>query len=100
MFGLCPFFVNFASTNKQMGTPIFKFIALREASEFIASLSPEVRKKIYYNIRKIHGGVKDAELLVITTHGMVKKTQKTPENEIAKAEAIRKRYFETKDQQR
>lgn len=34
--------------------------------------------------------------LVIATHGFVKKTQKTPRNEIAKAEAIRKDYLETK----
>jgi phage-related protein len=32
--------------------------------------------------------------LIVATHGMVKKTQKTPRKEIAKAEAIRKNYFE------
>ncbi len=36
--------------------------------------------------------------LVIATHGIIKKTQKTPAKEIAKAEAMRKEYFETKDQ--
>lgn len=35
----------------------------------------------------------DNQRLVITTHGMVKKTQKTPAKEISKAEAIRKEYF-------
>lgn len=34
--------------------------------------------------------------LVVATHGFIKKTQKTPENEIARAEALRKEYFETK----
>lgn len=34
------------------------------------------------------------ETLIVATHGMVKKTQKTPRKEIAKAEAIRKNYFE------
>jgi len=34
--------------------------------------------------------------LVIATHGFIKKTQKTPINEIAKAEALRKEYFSTK----
>ena len=34
--------------------------------------------------------------LVIATHGFVKKTQKTPLKEIAKAEEIRKRYFNIK----
>lgn len=33
---------------------------------------------------------KDKETLVIATHGIIKKTQKTPSKEIAKAEAIRK----------
>ena len=34
--------------------------------------------------------------LVIATHGIVKKTQKTPSKEIAKAEEIRKEYFNNK----
>lgn len=39
----------------------------------------------------------EAETLVIATHGFIKKTQKTPRKEIAKAEAIRKAYFEIKN---
>ena len=38
----------------------------------------------------------ERETLVIATHGIVKKTQKTPAKEIAKAESIRKEYFERK----
>lgn len=38
----------------------------------------------------------DDETLIIATHGIVKKTQKTPVKEIRKAEDIRKRYFENK----
>ncbi len=38
----------------------------------------------------------DEETLVIATHGIIKKTQKTPKKEIAKAEAIRKEYFKNK----
>jgi len=34
--------------------------------------------------------------LVICTHGIVKKTKKTPKNEIAKAEEIRLQYFTIK----
>ena len=34
--------------------------------------------------------------MVVATHGFSKKTQKTPLNEIAKAEAIRKIYFKNK----
>lgn len=41
---------------------------------------------------------KEDETLVVATHGLIKKTQKTPAKEIAKAEEIRKRYFELKKQ--
>lgn len=36
--------------------------------------------------------------LVIATHGIVKKTQKPPTKEIAKAERIRKEYFNGKEE--
>lgn len=39
---------------------------------------------------------KETDILVIATHGIVKKTQKTPAKEIAKAEAIMKAYFAEK----
>lgn len=38
----------------------------------------------------------DNETLVVATHGIIKKTQKTPPKEIAKAEALRKEYFSNK----
>ena len=38
----------------------------------------------------------DGETLIIATHGIIKKTQKTPLKEIAKAENIRKEYFKNK----
>ena len=38
----------------------------------------------------------ESETLVIATHGIIKKTQKTPSKEIAKAEAIMKEYFNDK----
>lgn len=38
----------------------------------------------------------EIEALVIATHGIVKKTQKTPKKEIEKAQAIRKDYFNDK----
>ena len=34
--------------------------------------------------------------LVVATHGFVKKTWKVPSKEIAKAEALRKKYYESK----
>ena len=38
----------------------------------------------------------DIDTLVVATHGIVKKTQKTPQKEIDKAENIMKNYFENK----
>jgi len=37
------------------------------------------------------------QTLVLATHGIIKKTGKTPEKEIEKAENIRLRYFELKN---
>ena len=42
---------------------------------------------------------KESDTLVVATHGIVKKSQKTPPNEISKAESIRKKYFEIKNKQ-
>jgi len=39
----------------------------------------------------------EAETLVIATHGFIKKTQKTPQREIARAEMMRKEYFNNKN---
>lgn len=39
---------------------------------------------------------REEETMVIATHGIVKKTWKVPSKEIAKAERIRKLYFESK----
>lgn len=38
----------------------------------------------------------DGATLVIATHGIIKKTQKTPKKEIVKATEIRRHYFENK----
>mgnify|MGYP003495107714 FL=1 len=37
------------------------------------------------------------ETLVLTTHGIIKKTDKTPEKDIEKAKQIRLKYFEQKN---
>lgn len=38
----------------------------------------------------------DKEAIVMATHGFIKKSNKTPAKEITKAEAIRRRYFQSK----
>lgn len=117
-----------------MDSPIFELVVMEEARSFLKSLTPSVRTKIAYNIRKVQSGVKDKELfkkmedsdgiwefrtlyqgilyrlfafwdteeqtLIVATNGIIKKTQKTPSKEIAKAEGIRRKYFEAKKQQK
>ena len=54
-----------------------------------------VYNKTYYRLFAF--GDKDINTLVVATHGIVKKTRKTPKSEITKAEEIRKLYFENKN---
>ena len=48
---------------------------------------------VQYRILAFWDKSKKTDTLVIATHGFIKKTQKTPAKEIAKAEAIRKAYL-------
>lgn len=115
-----------------MDRPLFQLLLLETARNFLKALPVQVRNKIYYNIKKVQGGIKDNELfkkldnseiwefrtlyqgtayrlfsfwdkdketLIVATHGIIKKTQKTPSKEIARAEEIRRIYFEAKNNQ-
>ena len=53
--------------------------------------------KIHYRIYAFWDKEDKQDTLVLTTHGVIKKTDKTPEKEIDKAEQIRRKYFELKD---
>lgn len=52
--------------------------------------------KIQYRMLAFWDKNSDVDTLVIATHGFIKKTQKTPQKEILKAEEIRKIYFNSK----
>lgn len=39
----------------------------------------------------------EEQALIITTHGFIKKTRKTPEKEIKRAKQLRKEYFDEKN---
>ncbi|MCD4705771.1 type II toxin-antitoxin system RelE/ParE family toxin [bacterium] len=56
--------------------------------------------KKYYRLFAFWDKTGNEETLVLATHGIVKKTKKTPENEIKKAEDIRKIYFEQKNRKK
>lgn len=103
-----------------MAQNIFRLVLTDEAQDFIESLpeakriaggerNKELFKKLenseIWEFRTLYNKTayrlfafwdRDKETLVIATHGIIKKTQKTPSKEIAKAEAIRKEYFKNK----
>jgi len=59
-----------------------------------------VYNKTYYRLFAFWDKSEPVETLVISTHGIVKKTAKTPQNEIEKAEKLRKQYFEQKTEKK
>lgn len=52
--------------------------------------------KAYYRIFAFWDKGNNQQALVLTTHAIIKKTDKIPEKEIEKAEQIRLKYFELK----
>lgn len=42
----------------------------------------------------------ESDTLIVATHGIIKKTQKTPSKEIAKAEKMKEIYFNNKKQKK
>lgn len=71
----------------------------------------EIFKKLegsnIWEFRTLYGKIKyrllsffdtESGALIITTHGFIKKTQKTPAKELERAEAIRKEYYKQKGQ--
>lgn len=59
-----------------------------------------------WEFRTLYDGVKyrlfafwdtEQDAIIIATHGIIKKTQKTPKKEIKKAEDLRKEYFDNRD---
>jgi phage-related protein len=52
--------------------------------------------KTYYRLFAFWDKTGDKETLVLATHGLIKKTGKTPQADLEKAERIRQQYFEQK----
>lgn len=107
----------------------FKVIISEEVDNFLETVNPKAKAKIFYNINLVAAGQMNKELfkklegsdiwefrtlfagiayrllsffdtdeqaLIITTHGFIKKTQKTPQKEIERAKDIRTEYFKQK----
>jgi len=49
-----------------------------------------------YRLFSFWDKINDKEIFVVAIHGILKKTQKTPQKEIKKAEKIRKQYLNNK----
>ncbi len=56
--------------------------------------------KTHYRLFAFWDKTGQTETVVISTHGLIKKTDKTPIGELEKAERIRKLYFERKKNER
>lgn len=69
----------------------------KKLNEFIWEFRTLYNKK-YYRLLAFWDKTDNLDTLVISTHGFIKKTQTTPKDEIKRAEAIRKEYFEMKKQ--
>lgn len=54
--------------------------------------------KTYYRLFAFWDKSDKTETIVISTHGILKKTDKTPQSEIEKAERLRLQYFKEKKQ--
>jgi phage-related protein len=52
--------------------------------------------KIHYRLFAFWDKTDKIDTVVISTHGLIKKTDKTPQGDIDKAEGLRKIYFEQK----
>ncbi|MBU0489366.1 MAG: type II toxin-antitoxin system RelE/ParE family toxin [Bacteroidetes bacterium] len=52
--------------------------------------------RIHYRLFAFWDKTGKTETMVISSHGIIKKTSKVPEKEIEKAERLRKQYFERK----
>ncbi len=52
--------------------------------------------KTYFRLFAFWDKINKMDTVVISTHGIIKKTDKTPRGEIERAERIRKIYFEQK----
>lgn len=53
--------------------------------------------KTYYRLLAFWDKLEKNDIVVISTHGLVKKTDKIPKSEIEKAERLREKYFIVKN---
>lgn len=93
------------SLPQSAGDKIFDNLHRIEEGELNVKLFKKLEGTEIWEFRTLHNRIAyrlfafwdtDEGALVIATHGIIKKTQKTPAKEIAKAEKIRQEHFKSK----
>lgn len=56
--------------------------------------------KTHYRLFAFWDKSEKTETVVISTHGLIKKTNKIPQGDLDKAERLRRKYFELKDKKK
>ena len=93
------------SLPQSVGDKLYNIVSRIERGERNAVLFSKLEGTEIWEFRALCNKVKyrlfafwdtQTDTLVIATHGIIKKTQKTPKKEIAKAERIRQEYFNAK----
>lgn len=91
--------------NPKAKAKIFYNINLVAAGQMNKDLFKKLEGTDIWEFRTLFSGIAyrllsffdtDEQALIITTHGFIKKTQKTPFKEIEKAKVIRNEYFKQK----
>ena len=83
------FVLKMVETQQIIPKKFFRFI---EGSDGIYEIRVEIESNIYRIFCCLDGGA-----VVVLFHGFQKKTQKTPQKEIKRAEVIKKEYFKSKE---
>lgn len=93
------------SLPKSAGDKIYDIVHRVEGGERNPVIFSKLEGTEIWEFRTLYNKVKyrlfafwdtESDTLVIATHGIIKKTQKTPKKEIAKAERIRTEYLNAK----
>lgn len=91
--------------NPRAKAKIFYNINLVAAGQINRELFKKLEGTDIWEFRTLFSGIAyrllsffdtDEQALIITTHGFIKKTQKTPQKEIERAKVIRNEYFKQK----
>ena len=93
------------SLPQSVGDKLLEIVHRIEGGERNAVLFSKLEGTDIWEFRTLYNKIKyrlfafwdtETDTIIIATHGIIKKTQKTPKKEIAKAERIRQEFFNAK----